>query len=304
MKSYISVISMLLLVATSANASNLTFKKSVNHLLAPVSVVDVIKFDEEAFLKTLQWPERLKGWVSQSQVDEWLESVNISVPNKKWQGIKRVWIDWCFKADTAKFNDFAKNKLVSLVNELGLQFYKLEPVNDVDLPCFEHSVESFKWLNEVSHSPTGVVADVEFKLTDESLVVARISLGYTAMVKAYFMSERSPRHSDADTLILVPKEVVWSGKEITNASDLKGLRLVRTLSADTLLQVNDLEPLPDISVGQRIKVSVENGPITLETKGTAMTAGNVGQKIKIKVEGSRVVNEAKVIAKGVVNVSV
>jgi flagella basal body P-ring formation protein FlgA len=81
-------------------------------------------------------------------------------------------------------------------------------------------------------------------------------------------------------------------------TDIKNIRfyqLTKNLSANDLLSVNNLTLKTIISRGQKIRVSIKNKNVKIETIGIAMKSGKIGDFIQVKNPKSNKITLAKVI---------
>ncbi|WP_017462641.1 flagellar basal body P-ring formation chaperone FlgA [Dyella ginsengisoli] len=83
---------------------------------------------------------------------------------------------------------------------------------------------------------------------------------------------------------------------------LAGERLSHRVQAGTPLVQGDFEVIPDVDRQQSVTVVVDSGAVRLQTRGTALTAGNAGQAVQVLARGADAPVTAEVMAKGVVHV--
>jgi flagella basal body P-ring formation protein FlgA len=92
----------------------------------------------------------------------------------------------------------------------------------------------------------------------------------------------------ADMLKKTMRDVAAVGDEPVSALDgIEGQRLIRNLSAGTVLTKALLQPVPDVVKGQRLRVRASVGNVTLFATARALEDGNQGEPIRVeKLDGS------------------
>lgn len=93
------------------------------------------------------------------------------------------------------------------------------------------------------------------------------------------------------------------GQVLQTLGPLAGMRLKQGLRAGAPLLREDFEPVPDVDVRGKVTVLVNLGAIRMQTRGTALSAGNAGQTILVLAEGAESPVRARVQSKGVVQVA-
>lgn len=292
------------LCIVSVESEAISFKKSVNRLTAPVMIGDVISFGEKQVHEIVQWPEELRGWVSQSQVSDWAVENDIGWSTKNWTGPAKVWIEWCFVADENTLSALIRTEVVSLLNEKKLQLKSLNNLSVKDLPCASDAIVKHKILEAKIVTSNVIEVDVEITLKGNRKEVKTLPVKYSAIINALRLKNSSPKFLALSINQFIPEHVVWTGRELSADKSLENMRLVKSLKEKTILKESHIERVPDIPVGQKVKVVVVNGAVNVATKGHAVTSGNIGEKIKVRVTGTNIASDALVVAKGVVNVSV
>ena len=81
----------------------------------------------------------------------------------------------------------------------------------------------------------------------------------------------------------------------TDIENIRFYKLTKNLSANDLLQVNHLTPKTIVSKGQRIKISIKNNSVKIDTTGIAMRSGKLGDYIQVKNPNSNKKTLAKII---------
>jgi flagella basal body P-ring formation protein FlgA len=305
MKRFILYIVGSFLLLLSCFAEAIEFRHSMNRLVAPVTLDQIIKSDDNSdkTFKRIVWPSHMNGWVSQKQMNDFLIQHIGSAPYN-WRGVSRVWIEQCYKPDINKINKIGKSLIKQQVENNGFILDRVSDLNYSKLPCLKQPITTFKVTQLVMISPKRAKADFEFILEDGSKIAEVIDWELRVQINALFLTRKSRKHRPLDSLELTTKTVTWTGKELNAEYNLSDRRLSRKLSANTVMKSNYIEFTPDISAGNTLRVNLEYGAVKIETSGKAITSGNTGQMIKVQIEGTNKIREAKVINKGVVNVSV
>jgi flagella basal body P-ring formation protein FlgA len=65
----------------------------------------------------------------------------------------------------------------------------------------------------------------------------------------------------------------------------------------------DFEPVPDVDARQQVTVLVRYGAVRMQTRGTALSAGDAGQWVGVLATGADSPVQAQVTGKGVVEVA-
>jgi flagella basal body P-ring formation protein FlgA len=81
-----------------------------------------------------------------------------------------------------------------------------------------------------------------------------------------------------------------------------GLRTRRRLSAGVVLRTTQLDKPPDISRGDRVRLYLESGGLTIETAGKAQQDGFVGDWLRVRNPSSRRVVIGQLKADGAIHV--
>lgn len=93
------------------------------------------------------------------------------------------------------------------------------------------------------------------------------------------------------------------GQVLQALDPLAGMRLKQGLRAGAPLLREDFECVPDVDVRGKVTVLVELGAIHMQTRGTALSAGNAGQTILVLADGAESPVRARVQSRGVVQVA-
>jgi flagella basal body P-ring formation protein FlgA len=86
-------------------------------------------------------------------------------------------------------------------------------------------------------------------------------------------------------------------------ASMKGQRLRRAMLAGAPVLAEDFEPVPDVDARQQVTVLVRYGAIHLQTRGTALSAGDAGQTVAVLATGADSPVQARVAGKGVVEIA-
>lgn len=89
---------------------------------------------------------------------------------------------------------------------------------------------------------------------------------------------------------------------VQSLDQLAGSRLKHRVQAGAPVMLSDFEVVPDVDRQQSVTVVVDSGAVRLQTRGTALTAGNTGQAVQVLARGADAPVMAEVMAKGVVHV--
>lgn len=89
---------------------------------------------------------------------------------------------------------------------------------------------------------------------------------------------------------------------VESLDQLAGSRLKHRVQAGAPVMSSDFEAIPDVDRQQSVTVVVDSGAVRLQTRGTALTAGNTGEAVQVLARGADAPVMALVMAKGVVHV--
>jgi flagella basal body P-ring formation protein FlgA len=92
------------------------------------------------------------------------------------------------------------------------------------------------------------------------------------------------------------------GSPVTSIDQVAGERLKHRVQSGAPVLAEDFEPVPDVDRQQSVTVVVDSGAVRLQTRGTALTAGNTGQAVRVLAHGADAPVMAEVTARGVVHV--
>ncbi len=84
--------------------------------------------------------------------------------------------------------------------------------------------------------------------------------------------------------------------------EAEGQRARRAIAAGAALVGGRLEPVPDVERGQRVKIRLVQGALTIETHGTAQEGGVVGEWIRVRSAASPRVLSGRIGTDGVLHV--
>lgn len=93
------------------------------------------------------------------------------------------------------------------------------------------------------------------------------------------------------------------GHPVQSLVDLKGQRLRHAMLAEAPVLAEDFEPIPAVDAREQVTVLVRYGAVRLQTRGTALSAGDTGQLVAVLATGADSPVQAQVTGKGVVEVA-
>jgi flagella basal body P-ring formation protein FlgA len=161
---------------------------------------------------------------------------------------------------------------------------------DVDAPAVDaraadvahFSVDLFSTSNQVVGTvPVKVTLVLRSGETIPQSATARVRIWSTAAVAA----RRLRRHE-----VLAPEDVRLERREVTRASDgyfvltedVLGQRTTRVISSGALLMVSSVEPVPLISRGSDVCVTVVIGAVAITSRARALEDGHLGSLIEVR----------------------
>jgi flagella basal body P-ring formation protein FlgA len=244
----------------------------------------------------------MKGWVSESQVKQWLSSIQFDDKPIEMNGFKRVWIEWCYPADLNASLAEAKRQIQDLLTD-KVQLVNIETDSN-QKACFDQGTTKLEWLSFEKVRGTRYAGKLQFQFEQAKSIERTFYFEVDATVDAIALKSKGRRQQPLSQLKVKAKRVSWSGDELLDRETMSGYQLKKTLPRNTVLKISHFNAVDDVPKGQVVKVKVNYGAIVINTKGTAITAGNVGQRIKVRVDGSNEMSEGQIIEKGVVHVSV
>lgn len=93
------------------------------------------------------------------------------------------------------------------------------------------------------------------------------------------------------------------GHPVQSLATMKQQRLRHTMLAGAPVLQEDFEPVPDVDSRQQVTVLVRYGAIRMQTRGTALSAGDAGQTVAVLAADGESPVQALVTGKGVVEVA-
>lgn len=93
------------------------------------------------------------------------------------------------------------------------------------------------------------------------------------------------------------------GHPVQSLAELKGQRLRRAMLAEAPVLKEDFESIPDVDAREQVTVLVHYGAVRMQTRGTALSAGDTGQTVAVLATGADSPVQAQVTGKGVVEVA-
>lgn len=157
-------------------------------------------------------------------------------------------------------------------------------------------------------SPAEPVGRVTVRLSCESevrwrlFVPAQVSLFQPVLVTTRPLS----RHSvvTAQDVMLLERDVgLLNNAYLTDLKQLRGLRLRRQVSADTVLAPNQLEQQEVVKRGDKVVISAANTQVSVRMPGEALESGNLGSQIRVRNSRSGRVVKARISGPGQVEVA-
>ncbi len=103
-------------------------------------------------------------------------------------------------------------------------------------------------------------------------------------------------HSDIDFLRLREKDL--NGLALSDEKEVVGMQLRRTVSPQTPIVETDLMPPTLVRKNDLVTLSLQQGPLSLTTRGRALDDGAKGQSITVMNVGSKKIVEAVVVSQG------
>lgn len=140
---------------------------------------------------------------------------------------------------------------------------------------------------------------VSFRVFDETrlLGLARVDLEGRWKGHVFQARQNLPRRTVPEESLL--ERVPLEGQPPAGAlSELpKGYRLRNALPTGKILTQQDLEPIPLVSAGERVRLQVTWGGLTIATDATARSTGALGDRIRLELPTRKAV-QAEVIGEG------
>lgn len=115
-------------------------------------------------------------------------------------------------------------------------------------------------------------------------------------------SQGTPAHA-VQTRVAQIDTAQLHGHPAQSLAAMKGQRLRRAMLAGAPVLEEDFEPVPDVDARQQVTVLVRYGAIHMQTRGTALSAGDAGQTVAVLATGADSPVQAKVAGKGVVEIA-
>jgi flagella basal body P-ring formation protein FlgA len=157
-------------------------------------------------------------------------------------------------------------------------------------------------------SPTEPVGRVTVRLSCESevrwrlFVPAQVSLFQPVLVTTRPLTRHSVV-SERDVSLLERDVGLLNNAYLTDIEQIKGLRLRRQVSADTVLSPNQLEQQEVVKRGDKVVISAANAQVSVRMPGEALESGNLGSQIRVRNNRSGRVVKARITGPGQVEVA-
>jgi flagella basal body P-ring formation protein FlgA len=157
-------------------------------------------------------------------------------------------------------------------------------------------------------SPAEPVGRVTVRLSCESevrwrlFVPAQVSLFQPVLVTTRPLSRHSVV-SERDVSLLERDVGLLNNAYLTDMEQVKGLRLRRQVSADTVLSPNQLEQQEVVKRGDKVVISAANAQVSVRMPGEALESGNLGSQIRVRNNRSGRVVKARISGPGQVEVA-
>tara|TARA_R110001592_G_scaffold65634_5_gene201265 strand:- start:22703 stop:23413 length:711 start_codon:yes stop_codon:yes gene_type:complete len=157
-------------------------------------------------------------------------------------------------------------------------------------------------------SPAEPVGRVTVRLSCESevrwrlFVPAQVSLFQPVLVTTRPLSRHSVV-SERDVSLLERDVGLLNNAYLTDMEQIKGLRLRRQVSADTVLSPNQLEQQEVVKRGDKVVISAANAQVSVRMPGEALESGNLGSQIRVRNNRSGRVVKARISGPGQVEVA-
>jgi flagella basal body P-ring formation protein FlgA len=163
-------------------------------------------------------------------------------------------------------------------------------------------------LHAELESPTEPVGRVTVRLSCESevrwrlFVPAQVSLFQPVLVTTRPLTRHSVV-SERDVSLLERDVGLLNNAYLTDIEQIKGLRLRRQVSADTVLSPNQLEQQEVVKRGDKVVISAANAQVSVRMPGEALESGNLGSQIRVRNNRSGRVVKARITGPGQVEVA-
>lgn len=302
-----------LLTVTSADAVDITFRDSATVTAHEIRLGDIARFSEESAMvqamRTL-----VVGQSPAAGTSAFLRSVSIRdyllgsqrLPaDIYWQGasvitVKRQGVEIVSSDIMRRINDFIENEQDQLPEARYLFTPRAQVLPFVvptgDLTC------------DVIPSNPAILGSTRFSLIFrvDGKVVKNMSV--RGKLEALQNAVVSAKPIKRGTIIKREhlKHAIVDISELSspgaNADQLIGKKLKRTVRAGTVLSLANVEALPIVHRGERVKIIISTGPMLLTATGLAHNDGRKDQVIKVQNVRSRKILFCKVTAPGMVEV--
>jgi flagella basal body P-ring formation protein FlgA len=148
---------------------------------------------------------------------------------------------------------------------------------------------------------------VELHLDGAIVEKGAVSLNIRIMADLLVPEQNIKRHTILDANMFVLKRFdVTSIREnmLSDARQMVDCRAKQNLTADRYVSLSRIEKIPDVENRQQVTILGSSGLFEIRAKGTALQNGYVGETIKVKNVDSRKILMGKVIAPGVIEISI
>lgn len=304
---------MLLISSGSVNALEITFIKSAIVDASEIKLADIVSFDEESELSQAlatitvgQAPPAGESYFLRSiNIKNYLVSQHHLSDEVFWQGSPVVTV-------SRRATQIGPDKILALIDEFLLQQRDVLPAADIRfipraLPL-PFKIPAGEFNCEVIPSNPAILGSNRFSLIfrNGNHVLKNMSVRGTleAISNAVVAAKPIKRGTilSRQHLKKARVDIARTPDSATDYSEFIGLKLKKNMRAGSPLTLQQVEVLPVVHRGEKVKIVINSGSMLLTATGLAHSDGKKDQIIRVQNIHSRKVLFCRVTAPGMVEV--
>ena len=186
----------------------------------------------------------------------------------------------------------------------GAQVNQIGKLSDVVIPEGKHWTPQVREIKINSQSARAFVS-VQLLLDGKIWKTKTVCFAISHIKEMPVYSHDYARYTQENAV-----QIKYQMKDVMRTSDsiltdrnlINGKQLSKNVKVGDLVVLTDFEAVPDVLIGQLVKVESTSGSAKISTTGTAISNGNIGQVVKVLVNGSTGNIQARVISHQVVSI--
>lgn len=180
----------------------------------------------------------------------------------------------------------------------GVEGYRFKVVSVSPLPPHAGPAARLELSHLSKREPTGRFF-VAYRLVQEGRLIGTARVDLEGLWQGHLLMARTslPRKAVPDPGSLEPTPFEGTPPPGALRAWPEGHRLRQPVNAGKVLTQSDLEPIPLVSQGERVRVTLTCGVLSITAEGVARTQGAKGDRVRVELP-SRKVLQASVCGQG------